>query len=286
MPEDRAATDPSRNLTAQEKRAYLMALITLAASDRGVAPEEAKIIREAARRLNFRLTSRDIRTYDLDSIVRSVTRPSVRSALFSDLLRLAQADRRWAPEELRIIRYLSEQWAQPLPAIPGLDWNQLTAPTPAELERISDGRRDLLQSNPDAIRSADPGMQWLWVVVSAVLYVVLACVCSFAYYFYRGGELSSKGDVGALGVWLFIGLMTGLLVGMVSPGRTVREAAIGTLLGTVALLLAALQFVRVEAGQGSSVVVALILMAALSYLAALSGSWYGEAMQGKSQVWN
>ena len=151
-------------MTPREKKSYLLALVTIANSDDNIAKEELDLIKSRAKKLKYRVKESDLKSYDIQKIAEEIRKPNVRTSLFEDLLLIAKADRNWDLEELKIIRYFSRVWEQPLPDIPSmkLTWEKVGLPTEIQVEKTSIWKRKALEKprNKKIIRSADPGIRW------------------------------------------------------------------------------------------------------------------------------
>lgn len=260
----------------------MMALLTLAHADDALPEEELGLIHETAKKLQYRLLPSDLRTYDLHSIAFAIHRPSLQTALFQDLIRLARADRKWTRQELQVIRFFAQQWNQPLPELKGFDWGSIEIPPPPEFERLSEHKRESIRMRPELVRAADPGLQWNWVFISAGIYLALSCTTSGM--FRAVSQDRSAGQAMGAIVGLGVCFLTGLITGVLSPGRTIREPAIGVIL-PILICTGLLFTVAVGAtgpegvGTGISLILVISVVAAIQFAVAMLGAWIGEKIQ-------
>ncbi len=269
-------------LTPREKRYYLLALITMASSDEDLAPEELDLIRSRARELDWELIKTDLNTYDIEEIARTIQKPSVQEALFQDLVLMGQADRKWHPEEIKILRYFADSWGKNLPPLNGVDWGKVSPPTASELEETSVRKRESLLSpqNQEIVKSASPGTRWGWVFAATGIYIGLIVTFTILIYVLRDGQEEAPGELNLANTLagLISCFMTGVIVGVASPGRTLKEPVIGVLLPliaySVALMVAAIKY------EYYALIIAAIsaigIAGLVQFTLAMIGAWLGE----------
>lgn len=123
------------------------------------------------------------------------------------------------------------------------------------------------------------GLHWRWVLFGVAVMVVLHVV---AYYTLTGRLVGLVDDEPvtafgtAVGVSLGIFFVAGLLVGRLSPGRTIQEPAVAGVLGL--LIVVALQLLV-----GMINIFGLLLGAPFSFAMSYLGGWVGEKWQTASE---
>jgi hypothetical protein len=127
---------------------YLRGYLALLLADGEVGPGERRALREVATRLELPWLPDELRGCDLSRLAREVRAPDVQAALFRDLARAAGLDRAWSQSEVRIIKCLAAAWRQPLPVLPGVDWDAVGPASAAEL-RAQDGVALGAAASPD-----------------------------------------------------------------------------------------------------------------------------------------
>lgn len=273
-------------LTVAEKRSYLLGLITFASSDDGASPPELAIISEAAKRLGGRVHSKDIRKYDLAGIARSIRTPGVRSAFFADIVRLAAADRRWDPRELRVVKYFAGEWNEPLPEVSGVDWNSVETLAGTDLQGASTSQREAIATRQKALGAAAPSFLWAYAVLGALVLMgafmlfplVLACIAPALPAILA--ESVAALDLQGILVLVFLGFFSGLVVARASPGSTLTEPVVGAIIPIALLLLATFRLLT-KLGGGIADVPGtyLAIAAAILFGGSLVGAWLGEMVQ-------
>lgn len=116
-------SDPSPS----ERKAFLRVLTSLAWADGVVADEELAVIHLAANELHTALSERDLEERDLDELAAKVTHPELRALLLDKLAELARADHELDPDELATIKFFSDAFQLPPPALEGVDWDTVSA---------------------------------------------------------------------------------------------------------------------------------------------------------------
>ncbi len=275
----------SDKLSDRERRYYILALTTMASADKHAAKEELEFIQRRCKQLKCRLTKKDFKAYDLEKIARVITNSKQRSELFQDLIAMAKADRKWDPAELQILKFFSERWKQPLPSIKGVTWDSIDAPKEAATRDLSKNKRAQLEKREELPRATDPGMRWGWVFASIIVFVAAVAGSLFA-----AGKWWQPINIDTLVahepiLFLFLlapCLVSGLLVGIVSPGRTVREPAIGILI-TLLLVFGVLALAVLPDAEGAGYGLLLAISGASTvamFILALIGAWIGELVTG------
>ncbi len=272
-------------MSERERRYYMLALTTMAAADNKAASEELAYLQRKCKQLKCRLTKKDFKQYDLGKIAKVIDRAEIQSALFEDLIKMAKKDRKWDPAELSVLKYFASTWKLTPPAIQGVDWAQVSAPDEGKKRELSAKKRERLEQRQDVAKATDPGMRWAWVLISIVVFLAANVGAYLA-----AGKWWKPIDVDTIAaaeplmfvILLAPSLVCGLLVGLISPGRTVREPAIGILVVTLAVLgffaLAVLPAAEgdVDAtlwGVAGGTVVGMFVLG-------LVGAWLGETVTG------
>ena len=241
-------------LPPSERRNYLLALIAMASVDDEISEEELNFIKMRAKDFNSSLKKSDLKMYDIEKIAKGIQTPHLQEVLFQDLISMGRADQRWLQEELSLLRYLSEEWNQPLPSQPfmGVDWRDIVVPSAEEIQETSIRKRKKLAhpENKRILKSANPDIQWLWAFAATGIYLLVTLV----FYLLRGEQTQFKGGISEdvtiqTILWGFLPpFLTGFIFGVISPVPTLKEAGIGVSIPILALGLIA-SVLAIQSGQ-------------------------------------
>ncbi len=275
-------------MTSREKKYYMMGLLTIAGVDEKVSGKELGIINRAAKVLGAKVRKRDLRGFDIERIAGEIRRTKVRRLLLAQVAEIANADRKLEPSEVKTVKFLAAQWQLPLPKIPGVEWEKVDEPKGEEVEKISDAKREKLESGggEKALASADHGFQFVWVIGAAVIYIVVAGFLTVLTAIIEAGAGAGADPANGLllkvGMGFFACLLTGLIVGKLSTGRTIREPAIGVVLPQVAVVGWFIYSVREASGlsdeQMKFLIIGGVVAGLAQYVTTLIGAWIGEAL--------
>ena len=106
-------------LSREERKHYLLALLSMAGADGEVSEEEKRFLRERSAELKCRLKSWDFKQFNITKIRDGIHSVEARRALLKDLTQLADADGRDGTEQ-RILQSLARVWKLPLLALSSL----------------------------------------------------------------------------------------------------------------------------------------------------------------------
>lgn len=274
------ASLPPAELDAGARRAYVLALVTLANVDSEASPEELAFIHQVCQHFDCRLAPKDLVSLDLPTIAASVKPPAHRQALFADLLRMARRDRKWDGGELRVLKFLGEQWGMEPPSLTDVVWEQLVGVDDEGARQLSQQTSQAVVGRPEVVQAARAGFRWFWVWATVLLFVV-ACALAGAFASALGGDLLvgvARFEPVAVLLFLGAGFGSGLLIGLVSPGRTVLEPALGAALPLLAAFALVVVFVLPEQDGDGSGTLALSFGLAIvcSFAVTMAGAWLGE----------
>src|SRR5579883_1125856 len=129
-----------------EKKHYLMALLTFASSEGAPDPRELEIVKTVSRELHGHVHESDVHAYDIGEIVRGVKHPEVQADLGAKMVEVGNAGGRWGPHELGLLKFFAEQWKQPLPALPNVDWATVAAPDQAAVAGQSQAKKKMVHA--------------------------------------------------------------------------------------------------------------------------------------------
>ncbi len=274
----------AKELSEAERRAYVLALVTLANVDSEASPEELAFIQHICAQLGCRLGSRDLVSLDLAAIAASITRPIHRKALFEDLLQMARRDRKWHGGELRVLKFLGDQWGLEPPTLADVVWEQLVGTDAAGVRQLSKETSQAVAQRPEVAQAVSRGFRWLWAAATVVLFLVACMGASVLAGVLDSELLAGVARLEPLAVLLFLaaGCLTGLVVGAASPGRTVLEPAVGAALPLLAVFAFVALFVLPEQdGEGSAALAGSFFAAIVfAFVATMGGAWLGERLTG------
>lgn len=134
-------------------------------------------------------------------------------------------------------------------------------------------------SQSEGASSGRRGLHWRWVLFGVAL-MVLGHVGAYLLAGRRVIALVERDPVLAFGIAAVVPLLifffSGLLVGRLSPGRTIQEPAVAAVLGLLAV-------VGLQLFAGMINIFGLLLGAPFSFAAAYFGGWVGEVWQSRAQ---
>lgn len=141
------------------RRCYLGALLSLAASDGEVSEVERSKLSWIADRQGWDDSLEDVRPWTLAAVTRTLENDELRNQFLVDAVDVASCDSVIHQQELECIRYITDAWSLKLPAMPGVDWTEVTPRDP--FMGVSDEARDLehyvaAARLSDEMRSASP----------------------------------------------------------------------------------------------------------------------------------
>lgn len=287
-----AAAQPSvptvapESMTDRERRYYILALVTMAMSDKTTSPEEMDFVSAVCKRLRCRLDKADIRSYDLNKIAEVLQKPAIQAAVFQDLIQMAKADRVWTKEELETLKFFAERWKQPLPALTGVDWGKVAACKVEDVQKLSQEKRATLEKKQDELlKKTDPGFRWFWSIAALVIFAIsLAVSLVIASIVWRAPTLDDVVNIekALIAVFLIPCAVSGMVIGLVSPGRTIREPAVG-IVSPIVLAFGFLAAFVLPGHEGAGYGVLAMgcgAAAAAMLVVTLIGAWIGEKLQG------
>lgn len=123
------------------RRCYLGALLSLAASDGEVSEVERSKLAWIADRLGWDDSLEDVRPWTLSAVARTLDHEDLRNQFLIDAVDVASCDSVIHEQELECIRYITDAWALSPPAMPGVNWGEVTPRDP--FQGVQDEARDL-----------------------------------------------------------------------------------------------------------------------------------------------
>ncbi len=282
-----AVADPFTGISLLEKSRFLQAVISVAAADDAIGVEELERIRSLARRLRCRLKAADLRTFSLEKIATELRTPLLRQICLGEMIAMAHADRKLTPDEEGVIRYLAAEWELSLPSEHGIRWGQgdtdavarlVAAPTAVAPDADDPGgrrryaeqattriRRHVLANERTLTAVRPGGLQVGWITIGSGIMFGLSLLA---------GVVTGKGSSreAALFVSAIIFFAGGLVVGLLSPRRTLHEPAIAAALVTL--------FFFLLAGRGEEIpLLSLVPALGIPFILAFGGAWLGELVR-------
>ena len=114
------------------------------------------------------------------------------------------------------------------------------------------------------------GIQWNWVFVSFFFYFFFCYFPTLTIYVTTGSEYT-------LFVYLLGFMVSGLLVGYMSSGYTIREPALGAILFVTVFFMTI-----VVSGTRETLLVGWVIWMVLGFFLGLTGAWVGEQLQARA----
>lgn len=286
-----------------EKIAYLKALVAVARSDDDLAESELTVIREASEALDIEFKESYLEDYDLEKIAGRIQTARVRRMLINDIQRLIDADDKREPGELQVLKYFCETWGQTPPDLEGVNWSTIVLPK--DMREISRKVQARALKIKQRLIGATKGRGIQWISVFAGTGIIMTILLSLLLVFAIAGvELLSRGEdlrsnqppfvnwLGA-GLAVLVFFLAGLVTARISPGRTIKEPAIGAVVPIVFVVLFASYVIfqqeramllldqDIDRLQFSKVVTPMIGVGGVAYVVTIIGAFFGEAFQLK-----
>ncbi|MFQ5975436.1 MAG: hypothetical protein ACE5J5_03855 [Candidatus Hydrothermarchaeales archaeon] len=116
----------------------------------------------------------------------------------------------------------------------------------------------------------EEGLNFKWIAIGFVCMIVLA-IAGFAYMFIVSGMGIETMEMKVVLIWLDSFFIGGVVIGKMSPGKTIMEPAIAAILALLALFLA----VDISIFQINAIIILIH-----AFIFALIGGYIGERWQG------
>ena len=109
-----------------QRKGYVRLLGALAKADGKIDPREVEIAHAVAEELGVAFDEADLEDeLDVPHLAGQIRSAKLRSRLWEDLRRVAEADERVVEAEVEVIKYLAERWQRTPPPLEGIDWETI-----------------------------------------------------------------------------------------------------------------------------------------------------------------
>lgn len=289
-------------VSADEKIAYFKSLIALANVDGEISDPELEIIRQAAQLYDCTLRKSYLKSYDIEKLADQILNKSLRSMLLNDFKRLLELKETPGPEELSVVKYYADRFKLAPPMLPEVNWRRvaLIGDVAVVSQKVT---TQSARRGKQVYGAVAPSFQWLAVFAGAGVFFTLTLSILVAVdiagldFLKPTTRLDEIGlDPVILGIVAGCFFTSGLLVALLSPGRTIKEPAVGALIPILLLTTTAghalyQQYEALKAQKGSLAALPwletlgpLLAAAVGAYILALIGAWIGEAVSGSKQA--